>query len=130
MQKKIYALAVVAAGLTVSSCTPALNEEVACEEILDYVGEGSQTLSNMTENLDNPESLATFTSRFVEITEEVAELNIGNDELATAAVEWSAAAREFGLYYSDYESGDELGELEFINDDLIIATNTLSRLCE
>jgi len=84
----------------------------------------------MTENLDNPESLATFSSRFVEITDEVAELNIGDDELAAAAVEWSDTARDFGLYYSDYEFGDEVGELESINDDVTIATNTLSRLCE
>jgi hypothetical protein len=111
------------------SCAPAMNDATACEEVSKYAGEISSTVNKMTENIDDPASLAIFSGRIVEIADEVAALNVRSAEISDVLEDWSALQREIGLFYSDFQVGDEIESALILNDKFQVANNKLNRLC-
>ena len=114
-----------------AGCTPALSDEAACEEINKYAGELSSTIRNMTENISEPSSLAVYSNRLVEISDEVGELNIADEEISDAVVDWVATSREIGVFFSDgWELGDDADQILPTFDRFQIANNKMIRLCD
>jgi hypothetical protein len=129
MLRSLFASVAALMVLVLSSCTSALNDENACIEVSKFSGELSDTLEKMTDNLDNPPSLATFSSRLVGIADEVGELNIASEELSSTVKSWSSNARELGIFFSSFELGDDTAEIIPAYDQWTIAHNTIQRLC-
>jgi len=105
-----------------------MNDATACEEVSKYAPEIASTYEKITENIDDPASLAIFSGRIVEIADEVATLNVRSAEISDVLEDWSAIQREIGIFYYDFRLGDQ-EPVQLLNDRFRVATSKLMRLC-
>lgn len=119
------------AAIVLSGCSPALSDEVACKEVGKYAVELSSTSRNMTDNLAKPDSLAVYSKRMIEISDELDALNIGSRDISDTVAVWSSSAREFGVFFSSgWEYGDEVKQIVPVLDQFLVANSKMIRLCD
>lgn len=130
---RIFSKAVlaIAVAIALTGCTPALNDEAACEEVNKFAGEATSTVRNMTENIADSRSLRVYANRLVEIAGEIEALNIANDEISDALGDWGGSTREIGEFFSSgWEFGDAADPILPAFDRFEIANNKMIRLCD
>ena len=126
-------VAALSAGvvLALAGCAPALSDEAACEEVNKYAGEVTRTVADMTESIAGPRSLALYSNRLVELSDEIVSLDIANDDIASTVDDWVAATREIGVFFSSgYEFGDDVDAILPAFDSFSIANNKMLRVCD
>ena len=124
-------------GLVVAlaGCTPALNEEAACELIDAYSSEAAELIGQTTNSLTDDTSRNRFATRLNTLGTEIGELEIADEKLSETTIAWANAMSEFGASLTA-DSVEELisdanaERYSAAGDDFTIQDSTIRRLCK